>query len=245
MTKYFEVVRRDGPARMGKLLTEPQISTPALITKDDYVSAGSVYSYASLSGCHKCRRGFQGSKEAGHTSLRARCPTLRAGPGAAAPGVDGPQGRTGPPLQRKRAGESRCLCAGQRRCPEKSQRSGGSHCKRAREDRPGHGSLCSRPGHTCQPGLAGVPGHRPAGRDARRSRWPVGPLPHPRWRLEGVGAGRTALPLRALPGDGQRAEGKQSCLLPTICKSWRRSCSRFERPFAPRPCANTSSGRCG
>ncbi|MCK9565729.1 MAG: archaeosine synthase subunit alpha [Methanothrix sp.] len=48
MTKYFEVVRRDGPARMGKLLTEPQISTPALITKDDYVSAGSVYSYASL-----------------------------------------------------------------------------------------------------------------------------------------------------------------------------------------------------
>jgi archaeosine synthase alpha-subunit len=48
MTKYFEVVRRDGPARMGKLLTEPQISTPALITKDDYVSAGSVYSYACL-----------------------------------------------------------------------------------------------------------------------------------------------------------------------------------------------------
>ncbi|MFZ3149840.1 MAG: pseudouridine synthase, partial [Methanothrix sp.] len=48
MTKHFEVVRRDGPARMGKLLTEPQISTPALITKDDYVSAGSVYSYATL-----------------------------------------------------------------------------------------------------------------------------------------------------------------------------------------------------
>ncbi len=48
MTKYFEVVRRDGPARMGKLLLEPQISTPALITKDDFVSAGSVYSYASL-----------------------------------------------------------------------------------------------------------------------------------------------------------------------------------------------------
>jgi hypothetical protein len=33
MTKYFEVLRRDGPARMGKLLTEPQISTPALITR--------------------------------------------------------------------------------------------------------------------------------------------------------------------------------------------------------------------
>ena len=48
MTKYFEVLRRDGPARMGKLLSERQISTPALITKDDYVSVGSVYSYASL-----------------------------------------------------------------------------------------------------------------------------------------------------------------------------------------------------
>ena len=48
MTKYFEVVRRDGPARMGKLLLERQISTPALISKDDYVTAGSVYSYSSL-----------------------------------------------------------------------------------------------------------------------------------------------------------------------------------------------------
>ena len=48
MTKYFETVRRDGPARMGKLLTEQQISTPALISKDDYVSAGSVYSYATI-----------------------------------------------------------------------------------------------------------------------------------------------------------------------------------------------------
>lgn len=48
MTKYFEVLRRDGPARMGKLLFGRQISTPALISKDDYVSVGSVYSYASL-----------------------------------------------------------------------------------------------------------------------------------------------------------------------------------------------------
>ena len=48
MTKYFEVLRRDGPARMGKLLLERQISTPALISRDDYVTAGSVYSYSSL-----------------------------------------------------------------------------------------------------------------------------------------------------------------------------------------------------
>ena len=48
MTKYFETVRRDGPARMGKLQSMQQISTPALISKDDYVSAGSVFSYATI-----------------------------------------------------------------------------------------------------------------------------------------------------------------------------------------------------
>jgi archaeosine synthase len=48
MTKYFETVRRDGPARMGKLLSERQIGTPALISKDDYVSAGSVFSYKTI-----------------------------------------------------------------------------------------------------------------------------------------------------------------------------------------------------
>ncbi len=63
MTKYFEVVRRDGPARMGKLLTEPQISTPALITKDDYVSTGSVYSYASLSDATNAAEAFRDQKK--------------------------------------------------------------------------------------------------------------------------------------------------------------------------------------
>ncbi len=63
MTKYFEVVRRDGPARMGKLLTEPQISTPALITKDDYVSAGSVYSFATLQDAIMAGEALQGQKK--------------------------------------------------------------------------------------------------------------------------------------------------------------------------------------
>jgi archaeosine synthase len=63
MTKYFETVRRDGPARMGKLLTEPQISTPALITKDDYVSAGSVYSYASISDAIKAAEALREQKK--------------------------------------------------------------------------------------------------------------------------------------------------------------------------------------
>jgi len=63
MTKYFEVVRRDGPAHMGKLLTEPQISTPALITKDDYVSAGSVYSYATLQDAINAAEAFRDQKK--------------------------------------------------------------------------------------------------------------------------------------------------------------------------------------
>lgn len=48
MTRYFEVLKRDGPARFGKLLLERTISTPALITRSDYVSCGSVFRYASL-----------------------------------------------------------------------------------------------------------------------------------------------------------------------------------------------------
>ncbi|MBN1235746.1 MAG: DUF5591 domain-containing protein [Methanotrichaceae archaeon] len=63
MTKYFEVLRRDGPARTGKLLSERQISTPALITKDDYVSAGSVYSYASLEDAINAAEALKGQKK--------------------------------------------------------------------------------------------------------------------------------------------------------------------------------------
>jgi len=48
MTRYFEVLRRDGPARMGKLISEPQKSSPAVIGSDDYISAGSVYGYANI-----------------------------------------------------------------------------------------------------------------------------------------------------------------------------------------------------
>jgi archaeosine synthase len=63
MTKYFEVLRRDGPARMGKLLLERQISTPALISKDDYVTAGSVYSYSSLEEAISAGEALKGKKK--------------------------------------------------------------------------------------------------------------------------------------------------------------------------------------
>ena len=47
MTRYFEVLRRDGPARLGRLILERDISTPALLTSNDYLSAGSILGYKS------------------------------------------------------------------------------------------------------------------------------------------------------------------------------------------------------
>jgi archaeosine synthase alpha-subunit len=48
MTKYYEVLRRDGPARMGRLLIEKPIETPGLISREDYVSAGSIFGFGSV-----------------------------------------------------------------------------------------------------------------------------------------------------------------------------------------------------
>ena len=47
MTKYFEVIRRDGPARLGKLSLEQTIQTPAIVSKDDYLCRGRVFSFGS------------------------------------------------------------------------------------------------------------------------------------------------------------------------------------------------------
>jgi archaeosine synthase len=48
MTRHFEVLRRDGPARLGKLLLEEPIQTPAIISSNNYVSAGSVFGFGSV-----------------------------------------------------------------------------------------------------------------------------------------------------------------------------------------------------
>lgn len=48
MTEHFEVLRRDGPARNGRLLLERQISTPGLLNREDYITAGSVFGYGSV-----------------------------------------------------------------------------------------------------------------------------------------------------------------------------------------------------
>ena len=79
MTKYFEVLRRDGPARMGKLLLERPISTPGLITSDDYISAGSVYSYASMDEAIAAQEALKGQKKLAIAALCSCCPSLRAG----------------------------------------------------------------------------------------------------------------------------------------------------------------------
>jgi len=63
MTKYFEVLRRDGPARMGKLLLERSIITPGFMTGSDYVSAGSVYSYASVEEATLAQESLMGQKK--------------------------------------------------------------------------------------------------------------------------------------------------------------------------------------
>ena len=63
MTKYFEILRRDGPARMGKLLLNRQISTPGVITPDDYLSAGSIYSYESLDEAIAIQEGLKDQKK--------------------------------------------------------------------------------------------------------------------------------------------------------------------------------------
>ena len=47
MTRYFEVLRRDGPARLGKLLVEETIQTPAIISESEYSFAGSAFDFGS------------------------------------------------------------------------------------------------------------------------------------------------------------------------------------------------------
>ncbi len=63
MTRHFEVLRRDGPARLGRLLLERQISTPSLIGSGDYVFAGSIFSYSSIEEAMKTAEEFKGQKK--------------------------------------------------------------------------------------------------------------------------------------------------------------------------------------
>jgi len=46
--RYFEVIRRDGPARLGRLSLARRITTPGVLEPDDFISAGSVFSFESI-----------------------------------------------------------------------------------------------------------------------------------------------------------------------------------------------------
>lgn len=48
MTKYFEVLKRDGPARLGRLILKDPIQTPGLISNEDYMSLGSLWELGSM-----------------------------------------------------------------------------------------------------------------------------------------------------------------------------------------------------
>ncbi|MCQ8902582.1 MAG: archaeosine synthase subunit alpha [Methanothrix sp.] len=43
--RFFEVLRRDGPARLGRLMLDRNITTPCILSREDYVCAGSVFRY--------------------------------------------------------------------------------------------------------------------------------------------------------------------------------------------------------
>lgn len=46
--RFFEVLRRDGPARLGRLMLDRKITTPCILSPEDYLSAGSVFRYRNL-----------------------------------------------------------------------------------------------------------------------------------------------------------------------------------------------------
>ncbi|MCJ7444969.1 MAG: archaeosine synthase subunit alpha [Methanotrichaceae archaeon] len=63
MTKYFEVIKRDGPARLGKLLLEDEIFTPGLLSQNDFISIGSIFGYASVDEAIKKAESLKGQRK--------------------------------------------------------------------------------------------------------------------------------------------------------------------------------------
>ena len=134
MTKYFEVIRRDGPARMGKLLLEQPVSTPALISKDDYMTAGSVYSYASSEEAIAAQESLKGQKKlaiapyvpaALHSEPALKLPTLD---------VDGPKGVMVHPFSKDEPEKADVYVLGSAGALKKSQRPGSGRGRRQEQD---------------------------------------------------------------------------------------------------------------
>ncbi|MFB3766491.1 MAG: archaeosine synthase subunit alpha [Methanotrichaceae archaeon] len=85
-------MKRDGPARLGRLQLERQISTPSLIGSDDYVSAGSIFGYGSIEEAFRIAEVFKGKKK---LAIMPYVPAaLHSEPGIQLPKieVEGPKG---------------------------------------------------------------------------------------------------------------------------------------------------------
>lgn len=63
LMRYFEILRRDGPARMGRLALERQISTPGLIGGEDYLSIGSIFRFRSVEEALAAAKSQSGQKK--------------------------------------------------------------------------------------------------------------------------------------------------------------------------------------
>jgi archaeosine synthase len=106
MTKYFEVLRRDGPARLGKLLLERTVNTPDFIDQEDYISAGSVFGYESLEEAVAAGKALSGYKK---LAILPYVPAaLHYPPSMTLPEIeiDGPKGVVLHPLLENRPEES-------------------------------------------------------------------------------------------------------------------------------------------
>ena len=92
MTRYFEVLKRDGPARLGKLVLDRQISTPSLIDSDHYISAGSIFSYNSFEEAAKATDRLKGQKKLAILPYFAAAQYLEPSVELPKMDIDGPKG---------------------------------------------------------------------------------------------------------------------------------------------------------
>lgn len=63
VTKYYEAINRDGPARLGKLLLENSLKTPALISKENFISTGPIWIFDSMDEALKKAKAHTNQKE--------------------------------------------------------------------------------------------------------------------------------------------------------------------------------------
>ncbi len=198
MTRYFEVLRRDGPARMGKLLLERQISTPGLLSKDDYLSAGSVYSYQTIQQAVSASEALKDQKK---LAIPAYVPaSSRSEPAIDLPpfDTDGPKGLMIHPKSSKPPERADVYLLGSGPAL-KNPRELVAALVNVREaiapDSALYAPAIATPANLGLLVYLGV--------DLFDGVRMIRSLSHPRWRLECDRSDRASVPLSELPGDGR------------------------------------------